>query len=133
MVNYLFFIELFLMYYHHVESDYSIFTWRQKSESQETATPTLYLHNPKSPYPSPPDYMNPSYYAFRRHTSPMASGSSRGSKSARSLKSRSKIGDNEQNGVPSHKVDFMKFHNENGVRTVTGSVGPVKNGERLKA
>jgi hypothetical protein len=30
-------------------------------------------------------------------------------------------------GVPAHKKDFEKFHGENGVRTVVGSIGPVQN------
>jgi hypothetical protein len=28
-------------------------------------------------------------------------------------------------GVPQHKKDFLKFHSGNGVRTVTGKVGPI--------
>ena len=35
----------------------------------------------------------------------------------------------EDDGVPKFKKDFLKFHNENGVRTLTGSIGPVKNGK----
>ena len=34
-------------------------------------------------------------------------------------------GDDEDDGVPKFKKEFDRFHNENGVRTVMGSVGPV--------
>src|SRR5258708_23593772 len=32
--------------------------------------------------------------------------------------------------VPKHKKEFEDFHTSNGVRTITGSIGPVKNGMR---
>jgi hypothetical protein len=35
----------------------------------------------------------------------------------------------ERDGVPKLMKQFKKFHSENGVRTVIGSIGPVKNGE----
>ena len=35
----------------------------------------------------------------------------------------------EDDGVPKFKKDFYNFHNENGVRTVIGSVGPIRDGE----
>ena len=35
----------------------------------------------------------------------------------------------EDDGVPKFKKDFLKFHNENGVRSLIGSIGPVKNGK----
>ena len=35
----------------------------------------------------------------------------------------------EHDGVPQFKKDFISFHNENGVRTVIGKIGPVKNGD----
>ncbi len=35
----------------------------------------------------------------------------------------------DTNGMPKHKKDFIDFHNANGVRTVMGSIGPVKDGE----
>jgi len=31
------------------------------------------------------------------------------------------------NGPPKHKKEFEDFHTSNGVRTITGSIGPVKN------
>jgi hypothetical protein len=36
--------------------------------------------------------------------------------------------DDEDDGIPKHKKEFDKFHSENGVRTVMGSIGPVQNG-----
>jgi hypothetical protein len=35
---------------------------------------------------------------------------------------------NEHDGIPQFKRDFINFHNENGVRTVIGKIGPVKGG-----
>lgn len=35
----------------------------------------------------------------------------------------------EDDGVPKFKKEFLKFHNENGVKTIIGSIGPVKDGE----
>ncbi|EJD05804.1 uncharacterized protein FOMMEDRAFT_166136 [Fomitiporia mediterranea MF3/22] len=119
------------------ESDYTILAWRQKSLSPESSTPasttpTLYLHNPSNPLPTPPAYCNPSFYAFKPQPSlspPRASNSR--TRSVRSGKSGKSIGSHsvmtEHDGVPQHKKDFLKFHNENGVRTVMGCVGPVKN------
>lgn len=112
-----------------LESDYAIFVWRQKSlESQ--ANPILYLHDPNVPLPSPPQYVNPSYYAFKPpalspNKHPRANSRGRSVKSAKTHRaSGSPAGD----GIPQFKKDFMKFHNENGVRTVIGSIGPVENG-----
>jgi len=36
--------------------------------------------------------------------------------------------DDENDSIPKHKKEFDKFHSENGVRTVMGSIGPVQNG-----
>lgn len=37
--------------------------------------------------------------------------------------------DNEHiSGVAKHRRDFDRFHSENGVRTVLGTIGPVENG-----
>ncbi|KAG6856456.1 hypothetical protein H0H87_004316 [Tephrocybe sp. NHM501043] len=35
--------------------------------------------------------------------------------------------EDEDDGIPKHKKEFEKFHGENGVRTVMGSIGPVQN------
>ena len=121
------------------DSDYTILSWRQKSMPAESSSiATLYLHNPSSPLPSPPAYYNPSFYAFKGRTSlsPPRKVGSRGTsiRSGRSRKSvrsgfSEGIGDD---GLPKHKKDFLQFHNENGVRTVIGSIGPVKDGERYE-
>jgi hypothetical protein len=41
---------------------------------------------------------------------------------------KSRKAKNGQLAVPKHKYEFDKFHSENGVRTVIGSIGPVNNG-----
>jgi len=46
-----------------------------------------------------------------------------GKKSKKSLAKGGVVDD----GIPVHKKDFEKFHSENGVRTVIGSIGPVNN------
>lgn len=49
-------------------------------------------------------------------------------------KAKGKQGSNfstEDTGVAKHRRDFEKFHDENGVRTVMGSIGPVDNGTCL--
>lgn len=48
--------------------------------------------------------------------------------SLRSGKSGKKAGKTEEDGVPNFKKEFERFHGENGVRTVMGSIGPVNNG-----
>ncbi|KAJ8507596.1 hypothetical protein ONZ45_g10046 [Pleurotus djamor] len=127
------------------ESDYTIFNWRRQESNKEGAstssvpssaapsTPTLYLHDPSQPLPTPPAYLNPSYYAFRASslqlpTSRSASRSSHGGGSMATR--RTKASKQEQaatDGLLQFRKDFEKFHSENGVRTVMGSIGPVKN------
>lgn len=115
------------------EADYATFAWRQKSLDSQ-ANPTLHLHDPSQPLPSPPDYMNSSYYVFKAPTSPPL-GSPRPKSRARSVRSgKTRKGSRSpevNDGIPQFKKDFAKFHNENGVRTVMGSIGPVQNGIRL--
>ena len=126
------------------ESDYTILSWRQKSPDEaQTSTArelpaVLHLHNPAAALPSPPSYCNPAYYTFKRAMLLPASrsGSVRGSRSIKSSKSRKsgksrKDDSEEEDGVPKFKKEFFQFHNENGVRTVIGSIGPVNNGEYL--
>lgn len=51
--------------------------------------------------------------------------------SARAKSQKSKRAAAKNKGVseePKHKKEFEKFHSENGVRTVMGSIGPVQNG-----
>ncbi|KAJ3868370.1 hypothetical protein EV359DRAFT_32523 [Lentinula novae-zelandiae] len=139
------------------DSDYTIFVWRQQqisppeddpaapsssvsstSASMTTAVlprnPILHLHDPHQPLPIPPDYQNASYYVF--HPSHQKIHSS--ARSNRSTKSKSTIRkdnrsksikgqDTEDDLKPSFKQAFDKFHGENGVRTVMGSIGPVQN------
>lgn len=119
------------------ESDYTIFVWREKSPSphlDEADMPTIHLRNPNKPLPGPNDYRNPSFYMFLPHqpsTSTPDDGISRTrslhsghtDKSTRSKKTAKTKEDNE----PTFRKAFDKFHNENGVRTLTGSIGPVGN------
>lgn len=91
-------------------------------------TPTLYLHDPAQPLPALPAYRNPSYYAF--HPTPVAKGSpapSTTGKSSRRSNRKIEGEDEGKDGVPKLMKQFEKFHSENGVRTVMGSIGPVKN------
>ncbi|THU77808.1 hypothetical protein K435DRAFT_769945 [Dendrothele bispora CBS 962.96] len=105
-----------------------------RSSNGVTRPPIIHLHNPSHPLPAPPDYQNPSYYIFnqsraRSSRSPSTAGSPSLRPSRKSKKSRrSKLAsDDDKNSVPKHKKEFDKFHGENGVRTVMGSIGPVQN------
>ncbi|KAG5634414.1 hypothetical protein H0H81_002071 [Sphagnurus paluster] len=137
----------------HSYSDYTIFVWRQHQPpptgvtptptpsatgSTSTATgphtPTLHLHNPAVRLPAPPAYQNPSYYLFRaaqHQPSPVPSTRSKKSQHTKaSRRTAHNNGDAEQpkeDTRPQHKKEFEKFHSENGVRTVMGSIGPVHN------
>ncbi|KAF8211961.1 hypothetical protein K438DRAFT_1221069 [Mycena galopus ATCC 62051] len=128
------------------DADYTIFVWRQQQSPSDAAstsaaayadTPTLHLHDPNAPLPVPPAYLNPAYYAFQpsrathpSHHSHSNSSSPRPRSTAKSRKSKTK-GSNPRtasaDGVPAFKREFEKFHGENGVRTVLGSIGPVSN------
>src|ERR1700753_1949713 len=117
------------------ESYYAIFVWRFTS----TPSPTIHLRDPTVPLP-PADsdgYTNPSYYLLRPPPVPPKLTKQHKSKSVRSLPNgrastlgkKSKKGMiEEDDGIPKHKKEFEKFHGENGVRTVAGSIGPVNNG-----
>ncbi|EFI28358.1 hypothetical protein CC1G_13892 [Coprinopsis cinerea okayama7 len=153
------------------ESDYAIFTWRQRetgntapidnrddhshhrepvastsrvtlqdSDSNtlhEASTPVLHLHNPAIPLPDRNSYCNPSYYVFqpsRAHhchpPPPSGHGSISRTPSRTSKKSRRTVGSgivDADDGIPNLRKEFEKFHSENGVRTVMGSIGPVEN------
>ena len=99
-------------------------------------TPTLHLHDPAAALPTPPAYRNPAYYTFqparaaaltppRRSPAPSRASTGGGSRKGR---------DGERGGaaagpaVPKFKTQFDRFHSENGVRTVMGQIGPVKDG-----
>ncbi|KAJ7905751.1 hypothetical protein B0H14DRAFT_3079102 [Mycena olivaceomarginata] len=134
------------------DADYTIFVWRQQqqqppapadaaSTSASAAgpeTPTLHLHDPSAPLPAPPAYMNAAYYLFQpaRAQHPDAQRAGGASPRPRSTaKSRKTKGsrrsaapeDADDDGVPAFRREFEKFHGENGVRTVLGSIGPVAN------
>lgn len=96
-------------------------------------SPTLYLHSPNKPLPVPPAYRNPSYYAFRPTSivERTPSVSSSVEKSSRRSSHKKEKEAQVQDGVPKLMKQFQKFHNENGVRTVMGSIGPVKNGKYI--
>jgi hypothetical protein len=103
-----------------------------QSQSKEH-TPTLHLHNPSDVLPQPPTYCNPSYYIFREAAAlrsaqqrPTGAGKS-GGKGAKGRKHK-KPQQEEEDGVIPLKRDFEKFHSQNGVRTIMGSIGPVENG-----
>lgn len=114
-------------------------------------SPALHLHNPKKALPKPPEYCNPTYYVFNARTKVHMRSNSRagsnttkgrhspaGSSQASTTGKRSKKGgvvvgledDSEgDNTVPRFQKQFNRFHAENGVRTVMGSIGPVQNGK----
>jgi len=123
------------------DSDYAIFVWRHAPPSPDEEPPEVVLHlaPPEIPLPQPPEFQNPKFYAFlpRPVTSlvvPNGYGSGggasarsvRSSKSHKSRKShRGADSDEEPGGIPKFMKDFHRFHSENGVRTVKGSIGPV--------
>lgn len=134
------------------DSDYTIFVWRQKSAietspslpssptpsspQQQSKTPTLHVHNPTAPLPSPDAYHNPAFYMYQQHHHHHHIGSA-GSIKSKNSKTKSVGGKSKKAAAgtaaktlatPKHKTDFEKFHSENGVRTVMGSIGPVQNG-----
>lgn len=127
------------------DSDYAIFVWRHAAPAPNEPPPPIVLHlqDPNTPLPTPPDYQNPSFYAFSTRVALTApySGNAGGAKSIRSTKSKKsgksmrsgkgdipEAGDSNGSGPPKFVVDFHRFHSENGVRTVKGSIGPVKDG-----
>jgi hypothetical protein len=123
---------------YHTESDYTIFVWRQKSSSprpDESDVPTIHLRDPNKPLPGPDDYKNPSFYMFLPHQTSTSTAegrpprahsvhSARTEQSTRSRKTTETKGNEKE---PGFRKAFDKFHSENGVRTVTGSIGPVGN------
>jgi hypothetical protein len=105
------------------DGDYAIFQWRQ---NESTDPPTVYLKNPSEPLPSESSYRNPSFYLFHPdHTVPVQTSPQSASPSTRSKKHS-----DPHDTVPKHKKEFEDFHTSNGVRTITGSIGPVKDGTR---
>ena len=109
--------------------------------SRIVRSPTIHLHDPTLPLPKPPEYQNPAYYVFRRAQIQVIQSSNshgRPKSLAKSKKSHGSGGSSQREwdatgskpdgGEPAFKRDFEKFHSENGVRTVIGTIGPVKNG-----
>ena len=120
------------------ESDYTIFVWRQKSSASHPDVPempTIHLRNPSKPLLGPNDYRNPSFYMFLPHQSSSAAAAEDGIAHARSLRNShtgkstrsKKTTKTKEDTEPVFRKAFDKFHSENGVRTVTGSIGPVGN------
>jgi len=120
------------------ESDYTIFVWRQKSSSphpDDVDVPAIHLRNPNKPLPGPNDYKNPSFYAFLPNQAsastaedrPSRARSVRSARTERSTRSKKTTGSKEDEKVPVFRKAFDQFHSENGVRTLTGSIGPVGN------
>lgn len=109
-------------------SDYTIFAWRQKSTTPGSEEwPVLYLRNPDEPLPNPPEYRNSSFYMFKHKpnatsVSPQPRSNGNGGQKSRKGTKGAKLADEP----PKHKQEFDKFHSENGVRTIVGSIGPVK-------
>ncbi len=115
----------------YLESDYSIFVWRHKSDVLgDQPEVTIHMQAPDTPLPEPPQYQNPKFYAFipsepTRHS---YAKSLRSIRSRRSTKSLPDVPYNEPSGVAKFKAEFHRFHSENGVRTVRGKIGPVDDG-----
>ncbi|KAJ7775106.1 hypothetical protein B0H16DRAFT_1408343 [Mycena metata] len=125
------------------DADYTIFVWRQQQAPSDAAststavdhleTPTLHLHDPNEPLPVPPAYLNAAYYVFQPSRAQHPGDAHSPSPRPRSSKSRKTKGSKRgtiapvDDGIPAHKKEFEKFHGENGVRTVLGSIGPVSN------
>jgi len=117
-----------------VDGDYTIFVWRQKSPSSSdkdlSMTSTLHVHDPTQPLPSPSSYRNPSYYVFQpsKAQSPTPhSVHSTKSRKTKASKRNGSVAEEQLQGEPRYRKDFERFHSENGVRTVMGSIGPVDN------
>ncbi|GBE82133.1 hypothetical protein BKA93DRAFT_779169 [Sparassis latifolia] len=111
------------------DSDYAIFAWRQKSTSPGSDMwPVLYMLDPDEPLPEPPAYRNMSFYMFKPKSKPTSpkppshvDGASLTSKKHKNAQAR------PHHEVPKYKQQFEKFQSENGVRTIIGTIGPVKN------
>jgi len=111
-------------------SDYTIFVWRQKSTAPGSEEwPMLYLCDPDEPLPVPPDYRNRSFYMFKPRSDSSASPQPRSQGNGVAGDKKSRKGGRDAKRVdepPKYKQEFDKFHSENGVRTIVGSIGPVR-------
>lgn len=126
------------------DQDYTIFAWRcqqrpllppESSGSSSCRHPTLHLHNPAESLPAASEYRNASYYLFLPSHACVpyiqlqtgATSSTRSGKSPYSLNLGKLKASSDENAGSVFKRNFEKFHAHNGVRTVFGSIGPVKN------
>lgn len=114
----------------------------QSSQNKANNTPTLHMHDPRRRLPSPPEYCNPSHYVFQAQVkqaevqSQRSGGGSVKRKDSPDPSAKSKKGkvigleddSSEDDTLPKFKKQFNRFHEENGVRIVVGSIGPVQNG-----
>lgn len=113
----------------------------QSPQNKGNNTPTLHLHDPRRRLPSPPEYCNPSHYVFQvqarqAEVQSQRSGGSVKRKDSPVPSAKSKKGkvigleddSSEDDTLPKFKKQFNRFHEENGVRIVVGSIGPVQNG-----
>src|SRR6266498_1041065 len=113
----------------------------QFPQNKANNTPILHLHDQRRRLPSPPEYCNPSYYVFQAQVRQAEVQSQRSGGSVKRKDSpvpttKSKKGKiigleddcSEDGGLPKFKKQFNRFHEENGVRVVVGSIGPVQNG-----
>ena len=108
------------------DADYTIFQWRQSGNAD---SPTVYLRNPSDPLPSQSSYRNVSFYLFRSdHSGSGGHDSRHNSSPVRSEKQRHS---SQRHDVLKHKKEFEDFHTSNGVRTITGNIGPVQDGKRF--
>lgn len=97
--------------------------------------PTVHLRNPDRPLPGPNDYRNPSFYMFLPNQAsisttedrPIQARSVRSARTAQSTRSKKMTEPKEVDKEPTFRKAFDRFHSENGVRTLTGSIGPVGN------
>jgi len=103
------------------DGDYTIFQWRQ---TENMNSPTVHLRDPSEPLPSQSSYRNPSFYLF--HPDHSVSAQPTPQHSSPSAGTKKKLS-TPHDGVPKHKKEFEDFHTSNGVRTITGSIGPVQN------
>lgn len=105
-------------------------------------SPTIHMHDPDMRLPSPIEYCNPSYYTFRAQAKQAEVESQRSGPTTRrkdspvpaSKNKKGKVvgledNSSEDDSVPKFKKQFNRFHEENGVRTVIGSIGAVENGQ----
>ncbi|KAL4074042.1 hypothetical protein V8B97DRAFT_1865876 [Scleroderma yunnanense] len=117
------------------DNDYTIFVWRQKSVPKTTSNTsvdnqiTLHVHDPSGQLPESSEYRNPAFYLFQSsRVAPPSLLHVADSGNPRKIKGRQRSDPGtDETSVAKHRRDFEKFHGENGVRIVEGSIGPVDN------